>query len=65
MDHPPCSPQTAAQLYAQLEYYREYVPYMLDMSPERYSQTQEAINVDTALKAYRDETGTPPTYPLR
>jgi len=58
----PCSPETAAALYAQLEYYREYVPYMLGTSHEKYATTAEAQITDAAIAAYRNETGVKPLY---
>ena len=61
----PCSPKVALNLYGLLEYYREYVPYMLDITDEDYAKTQECKNVDAALSAYRAETGAEKTYPLK
>lgn len=65
MDIKPCSPKVALNLYELLEYYREYVPYMLKMSHEQYATTQECKNVDEALAAYRAETGVEPEYPIK
>jgi hypothetical protein len=59
------SVETSRGLYAQLEFYREYVPYMLGMTPEVYAMTTEAKITDAALSAYRRETGAPATYPIR
>lgn len=56
--HQPCSAETAAELYRLLEYYRNFMPFCLGMSEADYAATQEAINADAALSAYRDQTGT-------
>lgn len=61
-NHPPCSAKAAAMLYAQLEYYRAYMPSILKWSEEQYAATQEAKNADAALDAYRRETGAEDTY---
>jgi hypothetical protein len=57
-----CSIETANLLYETLQYYRELVPFTLDMSAEEYADTHEAKRVDAALKKYRDETGAKETY---
>lgn len=54
---PPCSPEVAAALYRRLEYYRDVIPFCLDMSEEKYANTQEAKLADAALESYRKETG--------
>jgi hypothetical protein len=58
----PCTPETAALLHWMLDYYREYFPYAVGMTHEKYATTQEAKNADAALKAYRDETGAVSDY---
>jgi hypothetical protein len=55
---PLCSAETAAELYRRLEYYRNFMPSCLDMTEADYAATQEAINADAALSAYREQTGT-------
>lgn len=61
-DHPSCTPKTSAALYAALEYYREYMPTLTNMSSTAYAATREAKNADDALNAYRKETGVEDTY---
>lgn len=65
MNTPTCTPETAAKLYARLEYYREYMPSILDMTEAQYAATTEAKFTDEALVAYINETGVTPTYPLK
>lgn len=52
-----CSPDTATELYRQLEYYRNMMPFCIGFSEKHYASTQEAKNVDAVLAAYRNETG--------
>jgi len=53
----PVSAETAAELYRLLTYYRNFMPFCVEMSEAEYAITQEAINVDAALNTYRTETG--------
>lgn len=52
----------ADALYDRVEYYREYAPHMLRMSPQSYAETMEAKLTDQALEAFRKETGAVKTY---
>jgi hypothetical protein len=52
-----CSAATAAELYRLLEYYRNFMPFCVGMPEAEYAATQEAINADAALAAYRKQTG--------
>lgn len=47
----------ADDLYGQLEYYRNFMPYCVGMTEIEYANTQEAKGADRILSNYRKATG--------
>ena len=56
----PCSAEVALGLYRSLEYYRNFMPFILDISEAKYASLAEAKGVDARLEAYIKETGVVP-----